>query len=105
MQPSPTAETSRLGSTLSLVFVLMHRAASHQPASDLSGLMTRPRRRRMGGEIARRGDKDRCCLRVAPPSEVLTHGSLQILHHVEPDVLAQERVAQERNEIGGGGSA
>jgi hypothetical protein len=31
-------------STLSLVFVLMHRAASHQSARDLSGLMTRPRK-------------------------------------------------------------
>ena len=55
----------------------------------------------MGSEIARRGDQNGCCLRVALPSEVLAHGSLQILHHVEADVLAQERVAQERNEIGG----
>ena len=38
---------------------------------------------------------------VTLPGEVLPHGGLQILHHVEAGVLAQERVAKERNEIGG----
>ncbi len=79
----------------------MQRAAAHQATGDLRGLMARPRRRRMRGEVARRGDEDRRCVRVAPPSEVLPNGGLQVLHHVEARILAQERMAQERNEIGG----
>src|SRR6516165_9899498 len=61
--------------------------------------MARPRRRRMGGEVARRGDEDRRCLSVTLPGEVLPRGGLQVLHHVEAGVLAQERVAQQCNEI------
>ena len=56
-------------------------------------------------ENARRGSasrgEDRRCLRVALPGEVLPHGGLQVLHHVEARILAPERMAQERNEIGG----
>ena len=63
--------------------------------------MPRARRRRMCGEVARGGDEDRGGIGLALPREILVHGSLQILHHVETDVLAQQRVAQERNEIGG----
>ena len=55
----------------------------------------------MGAEVARGGDKDRRCFRLPLPGEVLPHGGLEILHHVEARVLAQERVAQERNEIFG----
>ena len=86
---------------LGLACVLMHRAASHQATGDLGGLMARPRRRGMGSEVARGGDEDRRSLWVALPGEVLPHGGLQVLHHVEAGVLAQDRVAQERNEIGG----
>jgi hypothetical protein len=68
---------------------------------DLGGLVARPRCRGMGGEVARGGDEDRRCLLVTVPGEVLSHGGLQILHHVEAGVLAKERVAQKRNEIGG----
>ena len=31
---------------------------------------------------------------VALPGEVLPHGGLQVLHHMEAGVLAQERMAQ-----------
>ena len=55
----------------------------------------------MGGEIARRGDEDRRCLWVALPGEILPHGGLQVLHHMEAGVLAQQRIAQQCNEIGG----
>ena len=77
----------------------MHCPASHQATGDLGGLMARPWRRRMGGEVARRSDEDRRCLSVTLPGEVLPHGDFQILHHVEASVLAQERVAQQCNEI------
>ena len=79
----------------------MQRAASHQATGDLGGLMACSRRRGMGGKVARGSDEDRRCLLVTLPGEVLSHGGLQILHHVEAGVLAQERVAKERNEIGG----
>lgn len=79
----------------------MQRAASHQATGDLGGLIACSRRRGMGGKVARGSDEDRRCLLVTLPGEVLPHGGLQILHHVEAGVLAQERVAKERNEIGG----
>ena len=43
---------------------------------------------------SRPGDKDRRCLWVALPGEVLPDGGLQVLHHMEAGVLAQERMAQ-----------
>ena len=79
----------------------MQRAAAHQATGDLGGLMARPQRRRMRGEVARGRGEDRRCLRVALPGEVLLNGGLQVLHHVEARILAQERMAQERNESGG----
>ncbi len=79
----------------------MQRAAAHQATGDLGGLMARPQRRRMRGEVALGRGEDRRCVRVALPGEVLLNGGLQVLHHVEASVLTQERMAQERNEIGG----
>jgi len=66
----------------------MHRTASHEPTGGLGGLMTRPGRWRMGGEISRRGDENRSCFRIALPSQVLSHAGLKVLHHVEASILA-----------------
>jgi hypothetical protein len=61
----------------------MQRAASHQATGDLGGLIACSRRRGMGGKVARGSDEDRRCLLVTLPGEVLPHGGLQILHHVD----------------------
>jgi hypothetical protein len=79
----------------------MHLAASHEATGDLGGLMARAGRRRMGREVTRGRDEDRRDLWVALPDEALLHGGLQVLDHVEASILAQDRVAQNRNEIGG----
>jgi hypothetical protein len=42
-----------------------------------------------------------CCFWIVLPCEVLPRGGLQILDHVEAGVLAQKRVAEKRNEVGG----
>jgi hypothetical protein len=81
--------------------LLMHFAASHEATGDLGGLMTRAGRRGMGREVTCSGDEDRLNLWVALPGEALPHGRLQVLHHVEASILAQDRVAQDCNEIGG----
>ena len=79
----------------------MHLAASHEATGDLGGLMARTGCRGMGREVTRGRDEDRRDLRVALPDEALLHGGLQVLDHVEAGILAQDRVAQNRNEIGG----
>jgi hypothetical protein len=78
----------------------MHLAASHEATGDLGGLMTRAGRRGMGREVTRAGDEDRRNLSVALPGEALPHGGLQVLDQVEAGILAQDRVAQDCNEIG-----
>jgi hypothetical protein len=79
----------------------MHFAAAHEATGDLGGLMARARRRGMSREVTRGSDEDRRNLWVALPGEALPHGRLQVLYHVEASILAQDRVAQNGNEIGG----
>jgi hypothetical protein len=73
---------------LGLDTVLVYSAAAHQTMNDLGSLMVSPWRRAMGGEVSCGSDEDRRGLSVALPSEVLAHGGLQILRHVETSVLA-----------------
>src|SRR5437588_6563910 len=77
----------------------MECAATHQAMRNLCRLIARSRGRAMGSEIAGGRDEDRRCLRVALPGEILPRGGLQILHHVKSGILAQKRVAEERNEF------
>jgi hypothetical protein len=53
----------------------------------------------MGGEVTRGGNEDRRRLWVTAPGEILAHGGLQVLHHVEAGVLAHQGMAEERNQI------
>jgi hypothetical protein len=79
----------------------VYSAAAHQTMNDLGSLMASPWRRAVGGEVSCGSDQDGRCLSVAVPREVLAHGSLQILQHVEAGILAQKRMAEERYQVGG----
>ena len=76
----------------------MKLAAAHQTPGDIGGLQLRAGSREMRSQISCNGDQDMPTLVAGAPLTKLPHARFEHLVGVKAGILAQQRMAERRNQ-------